>query len=135
MHEGDPREKSGIKKAAGAIGRMVNKKVSIENGYATIANDLIEAIISADLDGRTKDIIWLIARLSYGYKQNAGWTKPINYEYIGKVLNMKRQNVYRSVKSLLDKNIIKRSGAAARKKYKIESNLSLWNNPQLKLNL
>lgn len=114
---------------------MVDKKASTKNGYAIIAKDLMIAIIASDLDRKTKDILWLIACLGYGYSENKGWTKPINYEYIGKILNMRRQHVYRSIKCLLDENIIKRSGPGARKKYKIESNLSLWNQKQLKLNL
>lgn len=76
----------------------------LENGYTKIANELLEAIAAIRIPGEAMQVLLVIIRKTYGYckKKDA-----ISLSQFVAATGIKKPNVCRAVKKLLDMNIIK----------------------------
>jgi len=76
----------------------------LENGYTKIANELLEAIAAIRIPGEAMQVLLVIIRKTYGYckKKDA-----ISLSQFVSATGMKKPNICRAVKKLLDMNIIK----------------------------
>lgn len=75
-----------------------------ENGYTAIANELMEAFIKNPIPGTQMQCLLLILRKTYGYSKK---TDAISLSQFAKFTNLDRRHIYRAIKELQKKNIIK----------------------------
>ena len=75
----------------------------IENGYTKISNELLEKICQLDISGNEMRILLYIIRKTYGYNCKSA---EISLTDISLAVNVKRQNIWRSLKQLSKRNII-----------------------------
>ncbi|MCI1966323.1 MAG: replication protein [Oscillospiraceae bacterium] len=77
--------------------------VQLEKGYTRIANDLLEALARAPLNGTQFRIVMLILRETYGFQRKEC---SCSETYAASRLGLRRQNVHRELKFLLNHNIL-----------------------------
>lgn len=100
----------------------------VENGYTRIANELLEAILLADLTKNELKVLFCLIRESYGRGKKQ---VKISHRTIAKMTSISRSNVTRSVKSLVSKqhlNGVKTtpSGPKSVTTYKVNKNYEKW---------
>ena len=78
---------------------------SLEEGYAKIANGILEAIYSSDMTLMQKEIVILVARFTYGYRRKMA---DLSYSFIATGIGRNKREVIRNVNSLIQKNVILR---------------------------
>lgn len=76
----------------------------LENSYTKIANELLEAIAAIRIPGEAMQILLVIIRKTCGYHKNKD---AISLSQFVSATGMKKPNVCRAIKKLLDMNIIK----------------------------
>ena len=83
----------------------MNKQANpqLEDGYTRISNELLEAICASDLTGLQMRILMLFLRKSYGYGKKEA---TFSLEYIQEKLKIPKRSAQRSLKSLVDANIL-----------------------------
>lgn len=81
--------------------------VDTDNGYTRIANELLEAIASADLTARQLKIMLAYIRKTYGFNKK---TDRIADEQIALLTGISRQNVNKAKKELLSMNCLMMDG-------------------------
>lgn len=82
--------------------------VDTDNGYTRIANELLEAIASADLTARQLKIMMAYIRKTYGFNKK---TDRIADEQIAQLTGLSRQNVNKAKKELLSMNCLLMEGS------------------------
>ena len=78
-------------------------KAQLKFGFTQVANDLLEALIKALVNGTQFRIIMLVLRKSYGFHRKEC---SVSESYIAARLGIKRQNVHRELKVLLGRKIL-----------------------------
>ncbi|KAB8312958.1 phage replication protein [Erwinia endophytica] len=81
--------------------------VDTDNGYTRIANELLEAIASADLTARQLKIMLAYIRKTYGFNKK---TDRIADEQIALLTGISRQNVNKAKKELISMNCLLMDG-------------------------
>lgn len=82
-------------------------EVKTKNGYVKIANNLFENIFIRDFTKRELEVILLIVRLSYGFNKKYAIIDPKTYLCL---VGIPRQNINRTLDSLIDKKVILSKG-------------------------
>lgn len=72
------------------------RMADIDDGYTRVANELLEAIASADLTARQLKVMLAYVRKTYGFNKK---TDRIADEQIAQVTGLSRQNVNKAKKS------------------------------------
>jgi phage replication O-like protein O len=93
-------------------------KAQLENGFTRIANEIIDALSSSDLKGRELRVFIAIIRETYGWNTKE---KSITLSRIGELTRIDRRHVAGVVRSLLQRNMIRRNGITG-----IQTDVSLW---------
>ncbi|EHL1965183.1 replication protein [Escherichia coli] len=75
----------------------------IDDGYTRFANELLEAIASADLTARQLKVMLAYARKTYGFNKK---TDRIADEQIAQLTGLSRQNVNKAKKELISMNCL-----------------------------
>ncbi len=75
----------------------------LEDGYTRISNELLEAICASDLTGLQIRILILFLRTSYGYGRKQA---SFSLEYIQEKMKIPKRSAQRSLKILVDANIL-----------------------------
>lgn len=78
-------------------------EVNTKNGYVKIANNLFDNIFIRDFTKRELEVILLIIRLSYGFNRKYAIIEPKTYLCL---VGIPRQNINRTLDSLIEKNVI-----------------------------
>lgn len=92
----------------GANQQPVERRVvDIDDGYTKVANELLEAIASADLTARQLKVMLAYMRKTYGFNKKSD---RIADEQIASITGISRQNVNKAKKELLEMNCLFRSG-------------------------
>lgn len=102
---------------------MIPKSPQTDEGFVRIANELMDAVLSAGFSQRQLLVLLAIIRKTYGYNKKED---DMSAQQIGKLCNMGRQHVTTILNQLADMNVIhKRPG-----KYGciigIQKNYSAW---------
>ncbi|MDU5476187.1 replication protein [Pantoea sp.] len=93
----------------GALKQPVERRVvDIDDGYTKVANELLEAIASADLTARQLKIMLAYMRKTYGFNKKSD---RIADEQIASITGISRQNVNKAKKELLEMNCLFREGS------------------------
>lgn len=78
----------------------------VENGFTRIANELLEAMVRANFNGREWKLILAIIRKTYGFGKKSD---RISYSQITELTGIEKQHINFVMKSLIRKNIIIRT--------------------------
>lgn len=78
--------------------------VQLENGYAKIANEILEQLARVPLNGTQARIIMVIWRYTYGFQQKEA---ELSAAYIAMALGSHQKQVERELKILLESQILK----------------------------
>lgn len=82
--------------------------VDTDNGYTRIANELLEAIASADLTARQLKLMLAYVRKTYGFNKKSD---RIADDQIAQITGLSRQNVNKAKKELLSMNCLLMEGS------------------------
>lgn len=105
-------------------------KAQLENGYVRIANELLEAICKAGLNGVQTSILLVIIRYTYGYNRK---TVKVSASFIANAINSKnRSNIAKELRKLIDYKIIDvvSSEPYKPKEYSVNKNYNEWKTTQ-----
>ncbi len=91
----------------------------IDDGYTRFANELLEAIASADLTARQLKVMLAYVRKTYGFNKK---TDRIADEQIAQLTGLSRQNVNKAKKELISMNCLFMDG----KQIGVNSEVSAW---------
>lgn len=79
----------------------------IENGYTRIANEIIEALMKTNLSAYQGRVLWAIWRKTYGFNKKQDW---LSNGQLVEMTGLRKQHASRTVKELLQRNIVTKSG-------------------------
>lgn len=100
--------------------QVVEQRVAdIDDGYTRVANELLEAIASADLTARQLKVMLAYVRKTYGFNKK---TDRIADEQIAQVTGLSRQNVNKAKKELISMNCLLLDG----NKIGVNKEVSAW---------
>lgn len=85
----------------------------LENGFLRIANEIAEALMRTNLSGYQSRILWAVWRKTYGFGKKDDW---MSNSQLSSMTGLRKQHVSRTVKELVDRKIVTKSG------YKISFN-------------
>lgn len=77
--------------------------VGIENGFTKIANEILDAMAKAPLNGSQRRIIDVLWRSTYGYGRKA---HELSETFISEATGITKRQIQRELKALIDSNII-----------------------------
>ena len=78
-----------------------------ENGHIDVANEIAEALAKTQLSGYESRILWVILRKTYGWHKKIDSISITQFE---KATGLKRRHIQRTLKKLLNRNIITKNG-------------------------
>lgn len=87
----------------GNFAEQERRVADIDDGYTRFANDLLEAIASADLTARQLKVMLAYVRKTYGFNKK---TDRIADEQIAQLTGLSRQNVNKAKKELISMNCL-----------------------------
>ena len=95
----------------------------LENGYVKIANEIIDALIRHRIPGEQMQCVLFIVRKTYGF--NKKWDSIANSQFV-KATGMKKGNVSRAIKTLIDKKIVIKNDNYTIPRYQFNKNYKQW---------
>lgn len=96
----------------------------LEDGYTSIANELLEAIVTINLSPYETRIFFGIMRKTYGYHKKADHISLSQLEQLTKI---PRVNICRTLNHLTDKNMIAKTNNNSRTtEWSIQKDYTLW---------
>jgi len=102
----------------------------LEKGFIQIAtgnskNDILKALIKAELSGTEYQIILLVIRQTYGFKKKEDWISLTQFE---KITNKSRARICESIKQLVKKNILVKKSILGKNAYfSLNKDFDNWN--------
>lgn len=94
-----------------------------ENGFTPIANEIMEALVGAGLNGTELSVVLHVLRKTYGYGKKEDW---ISYTQFEKATGKARPNVWKSIGSLVTKKILVTEKQPQRTVYRLNKDYSQW---------
>ncbi len=79
----------------------------IEDGYTKLANEIMEALMRTNLPAYQGRVLWAILRKTYGFQKKEDW---ISNSQLVEMTGLRKQHVSRTMKELLERHIVTRSG-------------------------
>lgn len=89
--------------ATGQSRGFIMASPQLENGYAKVSNELLEALSIMQMSGTEWQYVMCLIRKSYGFNQKEAWIKNV---YVSTVTGLPRQRIYEAKLRLLAKNIV-----------------------------
>ena len=96
----------------------------LQDGYAKIANQLIESVCRADLTVMQKEIIWFVMRYTYGFSRKQA---RLSLSFIAKGICRERAWVSRNVKDLASRRVLIKSESNGITILEINNHIEEWN--------
>ncbi|HEI4029981.1 TPA: replication protein [Escherichia coli] len=103
----------------GNFAEQERRVADIDDGYTRFANELLEAIASADLTARQLKVMLAYVRKTYGFNKK---TDRIADEQISQLTGLSRQNVNKAKKELISMNCLFMDG----NQIGVNSEVSAW---------
>lgn len=100
-------------------GYQESRVADLDDGYTRIANELLEAIASADLTARQLKLMLAYIRKTYGFNKKSD---RIADEQIAQITGLSRQNVNKAKKELISMNCLFLEGS----KIGVNKEVSAW---------
>ena len=101
----------------------------LENGFTMIADELLEALITARLSGRESRIVWAIIRKTDGFNKD---TDRITLSQFEAMTEIPRKRCHELLARLVDKNVIIKGGDGKKIIYGVQKNYMRWQLPPRK---
>jgi phage replication O-like protein O len=110
-------------------------KPQLENGYTSIANELLEAIYNTHLSEYESRILWFIVRMTYGWKHKMDTIALSQFEKgvldkDGKLLvkgtNINHSKICQTLNNLVKRNIISRKKDGYITSYGLQKDYESW---------
>jgi len=95
----------------------------LENGYTKIANEIMDALIKHRIPGEERQCLDFILRKTYGYNKTEDMIS--NSQFVA-ATGLKRGNVSRSLRTLINKNIVIKSDNKRIPTYRFNKNYRTW---------
>jgi len=102
---------------------MANPQIA--NGHIKIANEIWDALCKIRIPGEARQVLDVIIRKTYGWNKKED---QISLSQISKMTGLKRQNVSRAIKRLIQMKIVIKNDDSFINSYKINKNYELWQN-------
>jgi phage replication O-like protein O len=112
----------------------------LEDGYTSIANELLEAIYNTHLSEYESRTLWFIIRMTYGWKQKVDTIALSQFEkgiidrdgrQLVKGLNINHSKICQSLNNLFERNIIIKNREVYITSYGLQKNYEQWDNNQV----
>lgn len=97
--------------------------VQLENGYCSIANDIIDALARRVISADEWRVLMVIVRKTYGWNKKAD---RIALSQFAEATGMLRQHVCRALKKLVARNIVTCSGNTYCNEYALQKDFEAW---------
>lgn len=97
----------------------MNNNPQVEDGYTKIANEILDALLKVNFGGYERRVFDTIMRKTWGFNKKED---AISNSQICKSTGLHRAHVSRSLKSLIERNLVTRIG----NKTSIQKNMTLW---------
>ena len=101
-----------MKKSSSGLKGSAVVDPQVENGFFRIANELGEAFAGIRLAGQESQVVWAVARLTYGYGNKSD---EISHSQISKMTNIPRPKVAGLMTSLISKKVLTATNNGSRK--------------------
>jgi phage replication O-like protein O len=98
-------------------------KPQVEDGHIKIANTIGEALARVNLSAYESRVLWCIFRKTYGWNKK---TDRISYSQFEEVTQLKRRHLGRTVKRLIERQIITCQGEGQQLEYGIQKDFDQW---------
>jgi len=95
----------------------------LENGYTKIANEIMDALIAFRIPGEERQCLDFILRKTYGYNKKEDIIS--NSQFV-KATGLHKASVHRSIKSLIEKNIVSKIANNYIPTYRFNKNYKTW---------
>ena len=95
----------------------------LEDGYTKIANEIIEALAKIRIPGEATQVLWAIIRRTYGWNKKAD---NISMSQLSENTGLKRQNVNRALKKLINMKTVIKNDDSYVNKYMLNKNFEEW---------
>ena len=90
-----------------------------EDGHVDIANEIVEALMKVQINGYESRVLWAIFRKTYGWHKKEDW---ITNSQIAEMTGIAESHVSRTVKMLIDRNLVTKNG----KKLSFQKDYEKW---------
>lgn len=105
----------------------------LEDGYTRIANELLDALVHADLSKREYKVIFAVIRATYGYNKKFDL---ISLWWLAKVTGLKCSKVSETTDALVERSILLRSDGEVRhgqsvSRFGVNKNYHQWTVPKM----
>lgn len=97
--------------------------IQLENGYTKIANELYEAWAKIRIPGEAEQVLKVIIRKTYGFNKKEDF---ISLSQFVSATGLKRSNVVRAIKKLVQMRLIIKSDTTLTSCYRIYKDFSRW---------
>ena len=95
----------------------------IEDGYTPIANEIVEALAKTNLSAYEIRILWVIWRKTYGWHKKEDQISVTQFQ---KATELHRRHVQRTIKRLIERNIIASKGYNRITSYQFQKDYTKW---------
>ena len=95
----------------------------LENGFTQIANELLEALARIRIPGESRQILDVVIRKTYGFHKKED---PISLSQFVLATGIKRPNIIRAIKQLININLIIKNDTGITCKYSINKVFTTW---------
>ncbi|HDY86827.1 MAG TPA: hypothetical protein ENH82_01785 [bacterium] len=104
---------------------LLNKTVSpqAENGHIDVANEIAEALYKLHLTGNQWRILWVILRQTWGWHRKSD---QISITFFEMKTGLKRRHIHRSLKVLIERNIVTKNGNTLIISYGFNKHYNNW---------
>lgn len=102
---------------------MQDESPQLENGYTKLANELLEALISAGLTARQWTVVMAIIRKTYGFNKKAD---EIGLSQLAAMTGLDKSNLSRTVRELEAAKVIHRSDGVHAHAFSINKRSKQW---------
>jgi len=95
----------------------------VENGFTRIANELLEAVIRAELPAVQTRIVLIIMRETYGYQRK---TVRMGYQSLSTTYGIARTLLIREMAALVERNILVKESSATGNTWGVQKDYTQW---------
>ena len=94
-----------------------------ENGYTGVANEILEKLLLAKLNGTEWEVLMCVIRKTYGFQKKEDW---ISYTQFEKMTGKSRPNIWKAINGLVTKSLLVTNKQPQKTFYRFNKDYSQW---------
>ena len=94
-----------------------------ENGHTSIANEILEALLKAKLNGTEWEVLMVVIRKTYGFQKKEDW---ISYTQFQEMTGKARPNIWKAIEKLVTKTILVTKKKPGKTFYRFNKDYTRW---------